>query len=118
MQASAHEIVQAIGVAYVGRKERLSPAEVEKLMRPFAPISHSTWEEINRLLSMHGILKYDVGSWIEANFVVSGEQGPDLERRIQFLLMDTCTCVLEHLPKAIEHAEKNVDPRILGLMKR
>ncbi len=56
-----------------------------------------------------------VGAWMEANDVVSGE-GREVEARIQFLLMDTCTCVLDHLRAAVAHATKEVDPRVLHLL--
>ena len=75
------------------------------------------YHEINELFHERGaqFRGLDLHCWIEANFVVAGE-GPDLERHIAFLLRDTCTCVLDHLPKAIESAGKPVDPRIAALL--
>ena len=95
-----------------------TPQEVEKVMRPFGVISQDTEREIDRILHQKGTsgLEKGIGPWIEANEVVSGK-GAHVERRIQFLLMDTCTCVLDHLPTAIDHATKDVDPRIQQLLK-
>jgi hypothetical protein len=112
------EVVDAIAPAYAGRDGALSPEEVEVLMRPFFRISHDTGKAIIDLLRKRNIRTYDVDHWMEANYVVSGDIGPEREARIQFLMMDTCTCVLAHLPKALEFAVDGVDARILALAKK
>ncbi|SRR3989339_201413 len=118
--ASAETIVQAVLSAFPDPSAYPSPDRVEAVMRPFGVISLETEEEIDRLLRAQGkgknICHYGIDSWMEANFVASGE-GPDIERKIRFLMMDTCTCVLAHLPAAIKHASRPVDPRILGLLE-
>lgn len=103
-------------IAELGEHER-DPARVEVVMRPFFPITQETEELIRRALSAKGrsAVMYGIGSWMEANDVVSGT-GPEVERRIQFLLHDTCTCVLDHLPAAVAHATKEVDPRVAALL--
>ena len=83
-------------------------------MRPFGMISAKTWENIDALLGGN-LIGLSIDPWIEANFVVSGT-GDEAEKRIKFLMQDTCTCVLDHLPKAIEHSILGVDPRILALL--
>lgn len=114
----AETIVQRVLSAFPDPSARPSPEQVEAVMRPFGVISLETERKINELLHAQGksTIHYGINSWMEANFVVSGE-GPNVERRIQFLMMDTCTCVLDHLPAAIKHASKPVDPRILGLLE-
>lgn len=99
------------------KKSRPTPEEVEAVMRPFAPISADIERQIQSLLTQRGLslIETRIGSWLEANDVVSGT-GPEVEARIQFLLMDTCTCVLDHLEAAITHATKPVDPRVLNLL--
>ena len=117
-ETHAADIVSAIKAAFP-TDDNPSPAQVEEVMRPFAPISNATEDAIDRLLYKNGrgSLGLRIGPWMEANFVVAGS-GPELERRIKFLMGDTCTCVLEHLPKAIEHAAGiTVDARILALLE-
>jgi hypothetical protein len=98
---------------------RIAPTEMEQALRPFAPISFEVEQQIKRLL--HHQNRYSLalraGPWMEAEAVVSGT-GSEVERRILFLLRDTCTCVLEHLPTAIAHATKEVDLRILSLVAK
>ena len=117
--ADAEAIVQTVLSAFPDASVRPSPEAVEAVMRPFGVIALETEREIQRLLRQRGksTIHYAIGPWMEANFVASGE-GPNVEQRIQFLIMDTCTCVLDHLRKAIENATKPVDPRILGLLQR
>jgi len=116
-QPKAQAVAEAVVAAFPDRKKSPSPDEVEALMRPFAPITQETEEAIEELLRAAGTnaIKTRIGSWLEANDVVSGT-GPEVERRIQFLMMDTCTCVLDHLPAAIAHATKEVDPRVRALL--
>jgi len=116
--AKANVIVEAVVAAFSESDSRPTPEQVETLMCPFAPISYGTEREIDALLHQRGrsSIDYRINSWMEANDVVSGEGG-HVERRIQFLLRDTCTCVLDHLPKAVEHATKPVDPRVLKLLE-
>lgn len=116
--ASPAEIAQAVVNAFGERSDRISPTDVEKVMRQFGCISESTEHQVRQLLHQAGKadLDMEIGPWIEANFVVSGE-GPDKERKIRFLLMDTCTCVLDHLKNAIAHAQGPVDSRILNLLQ-
>ena len=113
---TAQEIARTISDAFAKRKERPSPQEVEAVMRPLGIISSKTERavEIILLTQKNRGLYLDVGPWVEANIVTSGE-GMDRETRIQNLLSDTCTCVLDHLRKAIEHAPGKVDERILAL---
>lgn len=59
---------------------------------------------------------YDVDHWLEAQSTVNADD-PEVAATIDFLLRDTCTCVLDHLPTAIAHAKGPVDPRILALVK-
>ena len=84
-------------------------------MRPLAPGSFELRKEIQGLFRSQHNLYYSVDPWMEANVVVSGT-GDEQRQAVQFLLMDTCTCVLDHLPKAIEHATGEVDPRISNLL--
>lgn len=113
----AQGVVDAVVAAFPDKDARPSPEQVEQVMRPFGVISCETELAIKYLLRKRGRsdTSLDIGCWMEANFVASGE-GTHLERRILFLMGDTCTCVLEHLPKAIAHATKPVDPRIRGLL--
>lgn len=116
---SPTEIADAMLAAAKPYEYRTPPDIVEKTMRPFGIISTATQRQINAIL--HERSQFSKGlsfdSWIEANIVVSGEM-PDRENRIAFLLMDTCECVLEHLPEAIAHATGPVDERILALLKK
>lgn len=114
---NAEDIVTAVTAAFGGGEHRPEPEEVERVMRPLFPISYDTERQVDHLLRERGqsSIGYGINSWMEANDVVSGT-GPEVERRIQFLLGDTCTCVLDHLPAAIAHATKDVDPRIAALM--
>jgi hypothetical protein len=116
MAVDAKNVVEAVLQAFQG-KARPSPEQVEAVMRPFGVISDDTEREIHLLLHERGMnaVTLGIGCWMEANFVASGE-GDQVERKIQFLLGDTCTCVLDHLPKAIEHATRPVDPRISALL--
>lgn len=112
------QIVGAIEAAFPDEGQRESPDLVEKLMRPFAPISEQTEGAIESLLGNRGkhTLFLRVNGWIEANAVVqTPTEYPGVEARIRFLCMDTCTCVLEHLPEAIKHAKGPVHPIVLAL---
>ncbi|MFH0851373.1 MAG: hypothetical protein V1876_01345 [Candidatus Peregrinibacteria bacterium] len=114
---SAEQIASALSEAFGQQESRPAPEEIERVLRPFAPVSYETEEQV-RLLLMRGehcSLAMDAGCWFEANDVVSGDGG-NVERRIQFLLRDTCTCVLDHLPQAIAHARHPVDRRISTLL--
>ncbi|MFA7681664.1 MAG: hypothetical protein WCX61_01390 [Candidatus Peribacteraceae bacterium] len=114
----AETIVQKILQEFPDASSRPSSEEVERVMRPFGALSYETWREIDQLLHEQGGMYTSsaIDPWMEANFVVSGE-GPMVEQRIQFLLTDTCTCVLEHLPAAIANATRPVDPRISKLLE-
>ncbi|MEN9561628.1 MAG: hypothetical protein RIQ56_901 [Candidatus Parcubacteria bacterium] len=117
--ADANAIVEVILREFPQSDSLPDPKKVEEVMRQFGKISYETERQIEKMLFEHGRspTSLGIGCWLEANFVVTGS-GPILERRIQFLLMDTCTCVLEHLPKAIEHATNEIDPRIRALSDR
>ena len=115
MTKNAESIVQKVVTAFLGAKERPTPEQVEEVMRPLAPDSFLYREEIPGLLRSHQDLYYAIDPWMEANMGVSGT-GEAQRRTIQFLLMDTCTCVLDHLPKAIAHATGEVDQRIASLL--
>ncbi len=117
MTHSAEEIAARIQQEFGTERKHLSVAEVEDFMRPFGVITRETEYQIEALLRPHDIhiLHLGISAWIEANEVVSGS-GPSVERRIQFLLLDTCTCVLDHLPAAIKNATKEVDPRVQNLL--
>lgn len=116
--AKANIIVEAVIAAFSESDSHPTPEQVEACMRPFAPISYETEREIKALLHQGGrsFIGYRIDSWMEANDVASGEGG-HVERRIQFLLENTCACVLDHLPKAVAHATKPVDPRVLKLLE-
>ncbi len=119
---------QAIGVkdaivaSFPDAEARVKPEQLEAVMRPFAPITHETQHRIDVLLTEAGVslsVRIYLGPWFEANEVAEGGDDPHVERRIRFLLMDTCTCVLDHLPTAIAEAEKRgktVDPRVKKLL--
>lgn len=119
---------QAIGVkdalvaAFPDAEARVQPEQLEAVMRPFAPIGRETQRKIEHLLREAGVsmnVRTYLGPWFEANEVVEDNSDPHVERRIKFLLMDTCTCVLDHLPTAIAEAEKRgktVDPRVKKLL--
>ncbi len=115
---------QAIGVkdalvaAFPDAEARVTPEQLEAVMRPFAPITHETQRRIDVLLIEAEVpfnVRIYLSPWFEANDVVEDPEDPYVKRRIQFLLMDTCTCVLDHLPTAIAEAVKRgktVDPRV------
>jgi|GEM_PF-3161806 len=114
---SAEQIAARLTDAFEQAEQRPTPQEIEQVLRPFAPVSYEVEEQVKSLLyrKKQSSLATWVGSWFEANDVVLGE-GDHVERRIKFLLRDTCTCVLDHLPAAIGHAKRSVDPRILALL--
>ena len=114
---SPGEIAQALLGAFPEENKRPAPAEVEQIMRPLGLVSTQVGLAVESILHAQGKgdLASCVSNWVEANVVTSSEE-PDCARRIAFLLMDTCTCVLDYLPKAIEHAPGPVDPRILNLL--
>lgn len=100
-------------------EQRPSPSEVERVMRPIGCISSDMTSAVQLLLRRAGRqeIAQEVGEWAEANIVVAGEPD-DRERRIDFLLRDTCTCVLAYLPDAIANAAGGpVDPRIVALLQ-
>lgn len=112
------EIADAI-LAAAEPYESLVPSDVvESTLRPFGIISSEMERKISDILGSRNqySIVLSIGPWVEANVVVSGEK-KDRERRITILLRDVCECVLEHLPKAIEHATEDVDPRVLALLK-
>ena len=120
-EPKAQAVTDAIVAAWPGERAYPKPEEIEAVLRPFAPITYETELRIQRLLREKGASNgatVMVGPWFEANDVAGGE-GKDVERRIRFLLADTCTCVLDHLHAAIAEAEKRgkeVDPRVRGLL--
>lgn len=119
---------QALGVkdalvaAFPDTEKRVQPAELEAVMRPFAPIAVETQRRIQELLREAGVspsVRTYLGPWFEANDVVEDPADPYVKKRIRFLLADTCTCVLDHLPIAIDEAKKRgktIDPRIEKLL--
>lgn len=116
---SPEEIAAAI-LAGLPDTERLpEPATVEAIMRPLAPISWATSEAIASILytQQKGNVALAIGPWVEANNVVSTEKSLEQELRIRFLLRDTCTCVLDHLETAMQHAPGPIDQRIVGLLQ-
>ena len=112
------QIVAAIEAAFPDKSRRESPDVVEKLMRPFAPISGEIEGRIASLLGKrekHSLF-FTVSGWLEANAVVcTPDEYPGVEARIRFLCIDTCTCVLDHLPEAIKHAKGPINPIVLAL---
>ncbi len=115
MGSHAKDIVQKIFDAFNEKNARPTPEQVEVVMRPLAPESFLLREEIKRLLVKNIYLHFAIDAWMEANMVVSRD-GNEKEQAIQFLCTDTCTCVLDHLSGAIEHAIGQVDARILKLL--
>ncbi len=113
-RAIADTVIAAFGTT----DSRPTETDVERVMRPFGIISTATQHRIDMLLHEAGAWKLGlwIGSWIEANVVVSGEPD-DRAGRLEFLLRDTCTCVLAHLPEAIRHASGDVDERVLRLIQ-
>ncbi len=95
---------------------RPSIESVEEFMRPFAPISYETQHQIDQLLREKGLTSTGLHCWWEANFAVSGN-GPHHEHALRFLIMDLCTCVVPHLPDAIDNATNEVDKRLIALRK-
>ena len=113
------QIVAAIEADFPPKKSRReSPDMVERLMRPFAPISQEIEGKIELLLGKrkkHSLFS-TVSGWLEANAVVcTPDEYPGVEARIRFLCIDTCTCVLDHLPEAIKHAKGPINPIVLAL---
>jgi len=90
--------------------------EVERFMRPLAPISYEVQKQIDILFTEKGLdtPRRALHQWWEANFAVSG-RGPHHEFTVNFLLDDPCTCVVPHLIAAIEHSTGDVDPRLIAL---
>ena len=117
-ERSPQDIADALLSAFPEAERRPEAGEIERVMRPLGYISTRTQRAVEAVLRARGnrSLGLWVGSWIEAN-IVTGPPTDDREHRIRFLLMDTCTCVLEHLEAAIAHAPGDVDPRILELRK-
>ncbi len=99
--------------------ERPGIDDVEALMRPFAPISHEVQHRIDQLFHGRGLNSLLIGehAWWEADFAVSGD-GSHHDRVVRFLCRDPCTCVTPHLPAALAHARREVDVRILALMRK
>lgn len=119
---SADDIVRTIEEAFPPTGElceQHDPAAIEQVMRPFSPISDEIAERIRDVLMTRDRLglSLHIGSWLEADVVVNGTDAR-AERRIIFLLSDTCTCVLQYLPEAFRHATKLIDPRIQALIER
>jgi hypothetical protein len=114
MNRTPEDIAAAIRTAFPNPDVRPTDAEVEAVMRPLAPESYQYRRAIRHALGVHGGVLFPVDHWMEANLVVSGS-GQEHDRAIRFLLMDTCTCVLDILETAIAHAPGPVDPRILAL---
>lgn len=118
----AAEIVQTIEDAFADPNKAPSPDEVEALMRPFGAIPFDIGTQVKDLLSEHGRSrqKFRFGAWMEAQQYAFGD--PAMKDKIQFFVsVDRCTCVLAHLPKAIELAEadgKRVDQRIRSLFSK
>lgn len=108
------DIAAAIRTAFPDAHARPTNAEVEAVLRPLAPESYQFRRAIRQALGTYGNVTYPVDHWMEANLVVSGS-GPEHDQAVQFLLMDTCTCVLDVLEDALAHATGEVDPRILAL---
>lgn len=115
---SADHIAAKLTEAFGLTQERPTPQAIEQWLRPLAPVTYETEEQVKLLLFRRGqsSLATWVGSWFEANDVVLNS-GDHVERRIQFLLHATCICVLDHLPQAIAHATGPVDPRIRMLLE-
>lgn len=108
------QIAAAVRSAFPNPEVRPADAEVESVMRPLAPESFQHRRAIRRALGAHGDVVFPVDHWMEANLVVSGT-GPERDQAVDFLLRDTCTCVLDVLETAISHAPGPVDERILAL---
>jgi hypothetical protein len=96
--------------------DRPSIPQVEAFMRQFAPISFEVQRQIDALLNSKGLPSTTTGlhCWWEAEFAVSGD-GPHHAHTVNFLLQDPCTCVVPHLLYAIEHAQREVDARLVAL---
>ncbi len=90
---------------------------VERVMRPFAPISYEVQQQIDHLLHERGVSSTSAGEhcWWEADFAVSGD-GPHHPHTVMFLAADPCTCVVPHLEAAIANSKKqDIDPRLIRL---
>jgi hypothetical protein len=113
---SPEEIAQALIDAFQTDNAKPTPEEVEAVLRPFDTFSTLTERVVRNILYKRnfGSLGARVCSWFEANVVVSGDES-DREKAIQWLQRDTCTCVLEHLPNAVENATGLIDPRVTNL---
>ncbi len=120
-EVKAAGVVDAVIAAFPGEKQNPEPMEIETVLRPFAPVTRETEDRIQRLCTERGVpsrVRSLLGPWFEANDVAGGE-GERVKRRIDYLMLDTCTCVLDHLPIAIAEAQnrgKTVDSRVLGLL--
>jgi len=118
---AADDIVRTIEEAFPPSGqlcEQHDPAKIEHVMRPFSPVSDETSDQIRNVLMTQDRLglSLHIGSWLEADVVVNGNDAR-AERRIQFLLSDTCSCVLQYLPEAFKHAVQPIDPRIQALIE-
>ena len=116
MERSAADIAQSLREAFPDPSIRPSNEQVELVMRPMAPESFLLRRHIRDLFDHRHEAAYPLDHWMEANLVVSG-MGEEHARAVQFLLMDTCTCVLDFLPEAVRHATQEVDARVLALLK-
>ena len=91
--------------------------EVERVMRPFAPISYEVQQQIDHLFHERGASSTTTGEhcWWEADFAVSGD-GPHHAFVANFLAGDPCTCTVPHLESAIANSTKqDIDPRLRKL---
>lgn len=108
------DIAAIIRQAFPEPNVRPTNEQVEAVLRPLAPESFQHRRAIRNALGSYGDIVFPVDHWMEANLVVSGT-GPEHDQAIQFLLRDTCTCVLDVLETALANASGPVDPRILAL---
>ncbi len=112
------QIAEIVIAEFGTERSHAGPERVEAVMRPIGAITTETERRVQDVLRARGasLVHLQFGCWVEAN-IVTGLPSDDREKRIRFLLMDTCTCVLDHLPNAVEHAPGPVDARALELLK-
>lgn len=111
-------VVDAILAAFP-EEDDPAPEDVERIMRPFATIIRATNDAVQRLLSRQGRMMLDmrIGHWIEAEYVLSGDDPDRREHRIDFLNRDRCECVYPYLLMSRKHKAFPVDKRIKNVIR-